>query len=311
MGHAAQAQPVFDIPQGTTSVSLSEELEYFVDETGQWQPDSGEPAPSSWLSLRDRPGKSNFGLLPHPVWFRVVLRSPTSMERVWVVSTPPLLWLTWVQQRPGRPIERNEAGLGNLHVQPVPLQRMPTVRVALQANEPVTVHMRVQSLALRVPVHLWEPAQWQERERRSNAWLGAYFGLLMGLLAYNGFLALRLKDQAYGYYLGFGLSLSAYQLGSTGFGYSLFWPSHALEMHSVLSLAIPAGCIFSMLFTDSFLRMSRVSQGMHRVLMSVVVMWCIAALLQFWLPPATVMNWISMPLALLTLPLIMVAGVMG
>ncbi len=94
MGHLAHAQPVFDIPQNTTSVSLSEELEYLVDETGQWQPDSGAPAPGEWQKLGDRKGKGNFGFLRHPVWFRVVLRSPTGSEWVWVVSTPQLEWVT-------------------------------------------------------------------------------------------------------------------------------------------------------------------------------------------------------------------------
>ncbi|MDZ4283652.1 MAG: sensor histidine kinase [Hydrogenophaga sp.] len=312
MGHAAHAQPVFDIPQGTTSVSLSEELEYFVDETGQWQPDSGEPAPGKWLRLRDRAGKGNFGFLKHPVWFRVVLRSPTMSEWVWVVSTPQLEWVTWVQQRSGKPHERSEAGLGPLQEQRVPLQRLPTAGLMMAANESVLVHMRVQSSGLmQVPVDLWEPSVWQERERRSHALLGAYFGLLGALLAYNGFLALRLRDQAYGYYLGFGLSMGVFQLSSTGFGPSFLWAQHALSTYLFLGIATTVFGIFSMLFTDSFLRMSRVSRRMSLVLRWTAVGWVVVLLTHLWLPAHTVMSWLSLPFGLLTITLIMVAGVTG
>lgn len=312
MGHVAHAQPVFDIPQNNTSVPLSQELEYFIDESGQWQPESGAPAPGEWLKLRDRASKSNFGLLKHPVWFRVVLRSSSPSERVWVVSMPPLQWVTWVQQRAGKPPERSEAGLGTLHELRIPLQRVPAVKLSLEADEPVTVHMRVRSSGLvQVPVHLWETAEWQEQERRSHALLGAYFGLLVGLLAYNGFLALRLRNQAYGYYVGFGMAMGALQLGGTGLGPSLLWTSHAMWMFSALHLATPALGIFSLLFTDSFLRIRRTRPRLHRTLKAIVITWVLAILLHIWLPAPTVMNWISLPLAFLSLSLIMVAGVGG
>ena len=312
LGHAAQAQPVFDIPQNTTSVPLSHELEYFIDETGEWQPDSGEPAPGTWRKLRDRAGKGNFGFLKHPVWFRVVLRSPDASEWVWVVSTPQLEWVTWVLQRAGRPSERSDGGLGSLqHMQP-PLQRLPEVTLSLAANEPVMVHMRVQSSGLmQVPTELWAPSVWRERERRSHALLGAYFGLLGALLAYNGFLALRLKDQAYGYYLGVGLSMGMFQLSSTGFGPSLLWTSQALWSYPILSMASTVFCFSAMQFTDSFLRVSRFSPRLSRVLRGTALAWVVVLLLHLGLPAHTVMGWVSLPLALWTVTLIMMAGVRG
>lgn len=312
VGQAVHAQPVFDIPHNTASVSLSQELEYFVDESGQWQPDSGDPAPGGWHKLGDRAGKGNFGFLKHPVWFRVVLRSPTASEWVWTVSTPQLEWLTWVQQRAGRSPERSEAGLGPLQEGRVPKQRLPLVQLSLEADEPVTVHMRVQSSGLmQVPVDLWGPSAWQESERRSHALLGAYFGLLVALLAYNGFLAIRLRDQAYGFYICFGLGLGAFQLTSTGFGPSFLWSSQALSTNTILGVTVTVFGAFTMLFTDSFLRLSRNSPRLHRLLQVTALVWCLVLLLHLWLPASTVMNWVSLPLALLTSTLIMIAGVKG
>lgn len=312
MGHLAHAQPVFDIPQNTTSVSLSEELEYLVDETGQWQPDSGAPAPGEWQKLGDRAGKGNFGYRVHPVWFRVVLRSSTTREWVWTVSTPALDWVTWVQQRSGGAPERSEAGLGRLHDRPATTSRLPAVKLALSANEPVLVHMRVQSSGLMsVPVDLWEPVAWQERQRIVHVLLGAYFGLVAGLLAYNGFLALRLRDLAYGYYLCFGLGLSLFQLASTGFGPGFLWSSHALWTNTIQGMTVTVFGAFTMLFTNSFLRLSRNSPRLHSVLTVMAMAWAIALLLHIWLPSQTVKAWITVPLALTTCMLVMVAGVRG
>lgn len=311
-GFSAHAQPVFDVPQDAPTVALSTELEYLVDGSGTWQPDSGEPAPGEWRKLRDRNGKANFGYVGHPVWFRVVLRSSTDKEWVWVVSTPPLEWVTLVQQRPGKAAERSEAGLGAAQAQRAPPQRLPAFKLALPAGEPVTVHMRVQSSGLmQVPLDLWQPALWQERERRMHALLGAYFGLLVALLAYNGFLALRLRDQAYGYYIGFGLSLGAFQCGSTGFGPSLVWAFNPLWTYPILNLSLTLMGGFALLFTDSFLRMPRVNPRLSVMLRVTTATWAVALLLHAWLPAQTVMTWMSIPLALLSLVLIMTGGVKG
>ena len=312
MGCAAHAQPVFDIPQNTTSASLSQALEYFVDESGQWQPDSGAPAPGEWQKLGDRKGEGNFGYRVHPVWFRVVLCSSTASEWVWAVSTPTLDRVTWVQQRPGREPERREVGLGQLQDRLVAVSRLPTVNLTLAANEPVLVYMRVQSSGLMsVPVDLWEPLAWQERQRRVHVLLGAYFGLVAGLLAYNGFLALRLRDPAYGFYLCFGLGLSVFQLASTGFGPGFLWGSHALWTNTIQGMSVTVFGAFTMLFTDSFLRLSRNSSTLHRLFTAMTIAWAIALLLHIWLPSQTIKAWISAPLAVLTCTLVMVAGVRG
>ena len=242
----------------------------------------------------------------------MVLRSPAASEWVWVVSTPQLEWVTWVQQRASGTRERSEAGLGPLQEQRVPPQRVPAVRLSLEANESVMVYMQVKSAGLmQVPVTLWKPSVWQEAERHSHALLGAYFGLVIGLLAYNGFLALRLRDQAYGYYLGFGLSMAMFVLGITGFGPSFLWSSHALSTNTMLGVMVTVFSTFTMLFTDSFLRLRRYSPRQHRVMRSTALVWCGVLLLHLWLPAPTVMNWFSLPLALWTCTLIMVAGIKG
>ncbi|WP_332744544.1 sensor histidine kinase [Hydrogenophaga sp.] len=312
MGLAVHAQPIFDIPQNIASVALSQELEYFIDVSGRWRPETGEPAPGGWQKLRDRAGQSNFGFLSHPVWLRVTLRSPITLERIWIIDTPQLDWVEWVQTRADRPPRQTIAGLGTLREGHASRDRVPSLPLTLDANQPVTVHLRVQGAGLmQVPVDLWEPAAWHERERRTLALLGSYFGLLVGLLAYNGFLALRLRDLAYSLYVGFGIGLGVFQLGSTGLGPHFVWTDMALNTHVFMSTMTDVYGAFALLFTDSFLHLGRRSPRLSWLLRGTAAVWGLLLLAQAWVPTPTIMNGPTLPLALWTVLLIMIAGVRG
>ena len=313
-GLAVQAQPVFELPLQAASVPLTDELEYAIDATGRWRPESGETPPGGWRPLRERRlNQGNFGFVPHPIWFRLTLRSAGAVERVWVVNTPQLEWVEWVLMREGRPPERTEAGLGQTQAgRPDNPQRMPALTLRLAGNEALGVYMRVQTLGLmQVPVELWEPKAWQRHERLAYVLLGGYFGLLVGLLAYNGFLALRLRDPAYAYYIGFGVGLGVFQLSSTGFGPVFLWPGHALSTYTVLGAMTALFGAMSMLFTNSFLRLASVSPRLSRLLRATSIAWAGVLLAHAWLPAYAVMGDLSLPLALWTVVMVMFAGVKG
>lgn len=310
----AQAQPVFEVPVHDAWVPLTGQLEYFIDTTGRWRPGSGAVVPGGWRPLSERGlNQGNFGFVPHPIWFRVTLRAPTAIERIWVVGTPQLEWVEWVLVREGRAPESAEAGLGPTQArQGDNAERLPAVTLQLAANEALSVHMRVQTMGLmQVPVELWEPMAWRRHDRRSTMLLGGYFGLLVGLLAYNGFLALRLRDPAYGFYIAFGIGLGVFQLSSTGFGPSFLWPQHALWTYTILSLMTALFGAMSMLFTDSFLRLASISRRLSWCLRATSIAWLGALLAHLWLPASWVMSWLNLPLALWTVTMVMVAGVKG
>jgi len=311
---ATEAQPVFEVPAQAASTPLTDELEYFIDETGRWRPESGETPPSDWQPLRERRlNQGNFGFVPHPIWFRLTLRSAHPMERVWAVGTPQLEWVEWALVREGRNLERSDAGLGPTQTQRLNAPpRVPAIALSLGANEPLTVFMRVQTLGLmQVPVDLWEPSAWREYERRAHALLGAFFGLLVGLLAYNGFLALRLRDPAYAHYIVFGIGLCVFQLGSTGFGPAFLWPAHALATYTVLSLMSTVMGAAGLLFTDSFLRVWRFSPRLSRVLRISAFAWFLVTLGHLWMPAHWMTSWFVLPLGLWTVVAIMTAGTRG
>lgn len=308
----AQAQAVLEVPGAAQSVSLDAHLEYFIDTTERWRPESGEPAPGPWLALRERPKGSNFGFTPHPIWFRVALRSAQTQARVWVVSMAQLDRVEWVANTPGRSPQGALAGLGPIQAARVAPHRLPEFTLALQAGQTTVVHLRIQTSGLaRVPMALWEPQAWHEEERLSLLVLGAFFGLIGGLLAYNGFLWLRLRDGAYGHYLGFGLALGTYQLCSSGVGPNLLWTEHALTSYTTMSLSAPLMGVTSALFAVSFLRVQRFSGTLLWLLRGFAAFWLLVLLAHLWLPVPWLVEHVLFPLGPLFALLLLVSGALG
>ena len=310
----ALAQPVFEVPADVARVALTDHVEYLIDTTGRWRPESGEQPPNGWRPLSERHlNQGNFGFVSHPIWFRVTLRSAIAGERIWVVGTPLLDWVEWVLTAPGRGPEGAAAGLGPTQARQSNARlRVPTVTLPLRANEPLTVHMRVQTAGLtQVPMELWQPSAWDSHQRLVYMLLGNYFGLLAGLLAYNGFLALRLRDPAYGYYICFGLGLGVFQLCSTGVGPAFLWPDFALWTNRLLAMSGTVMALVGALFTSSFLHVQRFSPRLSWLLRATLLPWPLVLLSLFWLPVEHVTHWALMPLGVLTILLIMLSGVQG
>lgn len=305
---AAQAQPVFEVPPQAASVALTDELEYLVDQTGRWRPASGEAPPGEWQVLRTRPGKARFGFSEHAVWYRISLRAKAPLERLWVVPGPQLEWVEWVIEQPGQAPRRVEAGLGPMQTGRSETQREPQVRLHIGPAQPLTVYMRAQTRGpLLLPVELWEPGSWQARERRVLMWQGLYFGLFGGLLLYNGFIALRLREAAYGYYAGFGAAMCVYQLSSTLFGPNLLWPDWALWTHGLMRLSVSVFGFAGLMFTDRFLSVRSFAPRLSRLL-RLTALVCLLTIPGHRLLPELWMALVSAPLGLWSASLLMVAG---
>ncbi len=295
---ALQAQPVFEVPTNRDRVALSEHVEYFIDTSGGWRPESGEAPPQAWQALRHRAKGDTFGFTPHPVWYRVTLWAPETVQRLWVVTGIQLESIEWVVGAPDREPLRVEAGLSAIQAGRVAPQRQPRLALTLEARTPVVVHMRAQSRGpLMLPVDLWAPEAWDAHERRALMWQGIYFGLLAGLLLYNGFIALRLREAAYGYYVCLGTAMCVYQLSSTLFGPNLFWPGRAMWTLDLLRMSVGVFGFAAMMFTDSFLRVARFSPRLSRLLRGTALL-CVVSVVGHLVLPHRWMAIFTAPLAL-------------
>jgi len=120
--------------------------------------------------------------------------------------------------------------------------------------------VRVQSQSvLTVPLALWRPEAFAERDRDVQLLLGLFYGLALALVLYNLMLFVAVQDRMYLYYVLYAAAFGVFLLGYDGLAFQYLWPrnvwaaNHAVAMSLALTLALGA------LFAHAFLDMRRIA----------------------------------------------------
>lgn len=307
-----EAAPALQVDGGQQRLQATDLLEYRF--APALENASVPPAEGEWHLLSERRGAGNFAGVSTTLWFRLTLTTDDKGGGDWTLTlpSPHLAGVLMVLETPGAPPQVAYGGL-QAQVQGVATPgRHPTFPIVLEARQTHTVYLRVRSESLlQMKLELWRSSAWRDRELREYSLLAAYFGLMAGLLAYNGFLAVRLRDTAYASYLGFGLSLVVFQLGNTGIGPHLLWPGHALLTIPLLSLSSSVFCAMALVFTLRFLRLSETAPRLALALRLGAAAWIPVIASHVWLTPLEVSNLLIVPMGLLTAFLIQIAAALG
>lgn len=119
---------------------------------------------------------------------------------------------------------------------------------------------------LSVPVNLWQPDALWAHDQHSYTFLSAYYGLLGGLMFYNLFLFLSLRDRLYLIYVGFVALLALGQAGLAGLTGQFVWPHNALLTHLSPTGGVALAGVFGAMFVQRFLGPTPRRLRMHWVM---------------------------------------------
>jgi diguanylate cyclase (GGDEF)-like protein len=121
-------------------------------------------------------------------------------------------------------------------------------------------YLRVQSQSvLTVPLALWRPEAFAERDRDVQLLLGLFYGLALALVLYNLMLFVAVQDRLYLYYVLYAAAFGVFLMGYDGLAFQYLWPgnvwaaNHAVAMTLALTLGLGA------LFAHAFLDMRRIA----------------------------------------------------
>lgn len=124
----------------------------------------------------------------------------------------------------------------------------------LQPGQTYQLLLRVASNGtLTVPLTLWEPGALWEYDQRSYALFSLYYGLLAGLLVYNLFLYISLRDRLYLIYVAFVGLLAVGQAGLAGLSHQFIWPTQPFWANLSPTGGVSAAGLFGALFVQRFL----------------------------------------------------------
>ena len=143
-----------------------------------------------------------------------------------------------------------------------------------------TVYLRLQSEgSIQAPLTLWSGTAYLEQQPLRLYVLGAIYGVLLGMLIYNLFIYLSVRDTSYLYYIFYIASFGMYQLSVNGAAVEYFWPNNPWWANAATPFLIGAAALFGSLFARSFLHTAQHSRWINRLLLALVACGAVVMLL--------------------------------
>ncbi|WP_018925772.1 hybrid sensor histidine kinase/response regulator [Pseudomonas umsongensis] len=134
-----------------------------------------------------------------------------------------------------------------------------------------TVYLRLQSEgSIQAPVTLWSSTAYLEEQPVRLYVLGLIYGVLLGMLVYNLFIFLSVRDTSYLYYIVYIASFGLYQLSVNGAAVEYFWPNNPWWANAATPFFIGCSGLFGSQFARSFLRTATHSRWLDRVLLALI-----------------------------------------
>ncbi|MCJ7956275.1 MAG: ATP-binding protein [Pseudomonas sp.] len=132
-----------------------------------------------------------------------------------------------------------------------------------------TVYLRLQSEgSIQAPLTLWAGTAYLEEQPLRLYVLGAIYGVLLGMLVYNLFIYLSVRDTSYLYYILYIASFGLYQLSVDGVAVEYFWPNNPWWSNAAVPFLIGSAALFGSLFARSFLHTAQHSRWLDRILLA-------------------------------------------
>ncbi|VVQ12714.1 Sensor histidine kinase RcsC [Pseudomonas fluorescens] len=135
-----------------------------------------------------------------------------------------------------------------------------------------TLYLRLQSQgSIQAPVTLWSSTAYLEEQPVRLYVLGLIYGVLLGMLVYNLFIYLSVRDTSYLYYIFYIASFGLYQLSVNGAAVEYFWPDNPWWTNAATPFFIGCAGLFGSQFARSFLQTATHSRWLDRLLLALVL----------------------------------------
>ena len=143
-----------------------------------------------------------------------------------------------------------------------------------------TIYLRLQSEgSIQAPLTLWAGTAYLEQQPLRLSVLGAIYGVLLGMLIYNLFIYLSVRDTSYLYYILYIASFGLYQLSVNGVAVEYFWPNSPWWANAAVPFLIGSAALFGSLFARSFLHTAQHSRWINRLLLALMACGAVVMLL--------------------------------
>lgn len=132
------------------------------------------------------------------------------------------------------------------------------VPVTLEAQEDVTVYIRVQSSSsIQVPITLWEEEHFYNHDQTQTLIHGIYYGIMFVMVIYNLFVYLAVGERSYLYYVLFVTCTPLFLASMNGFAFQYIWPNQTQWNDQAIIIMLSGVVLFGAMFTYQFLNVKQ------------------------------------------------------
>ncbi|UVJ43437.1 response regulator [Pseudomonas sp. LS1212] len=275
-----------DFDDTTRSLPLGRVMQVFEDREGNA---TIEQVSSAALGDQFRPHLGdvlNAGYSTSAFWLRIDLRYDTT------ASSAPRNWLLELAYPPLDSLELYLAdAAGAYQLVRSTGDALPFVSRQIKQNNYLfgvpfnpgqsrTVYLRLKSQgSVQAPLTLWSSHAYMEEQPARIYVLGLIYGVLLGMLVYNLFIYLSVRDTSYLYYILYIASFGLYQVSVNGAGVEFFWPNNPWWANAATPFFIGAAGFFGCQFARSFLQTAVHSRVLDRLLLALMACGAIVVLM--------------------------------
>jgi signal transduction histidine kinase len=270
----------------TTQLVLGQEMDVFEDVRGDATiNDITSPALQASFRRHDKP-VLNAGYSHSVFWLRVDLAyRPQALigQQPWLLELayPPLdhLDLYLPDGRGGFTLAQRTGDALPFASRQIK-QNNYLFEINLQPYQPQRVYLRLQSQgSIQAPLNLWSPKAYMEQMPGRIYLLGIIYGVLLGMLIYNLFIFLSVRDPSYLYYILYIASFGLYQVSVNGAGIEYFWPDNPWWANASTPFLVGSAALFGCQFARSFLHTAEHSPWVDRTLLAIMAVGALVMVL--------------------------------
>ncbi len=138
----------------------------------------------------------------------------------------------------------------------------------LQPEQPLRLYLRIEATgSLQAPLTLWSERAFLNAGQGRLYALGIIYGVLLGMLLYNLFIFLSVRDSTYLFYILYIAAFGLYQVSANGVGAQFLWSDSPALGNAAPPVLIGATALFAGQFVRSFLQVARFSRWLDGALL--------------------------------------------
>ncbi|RMT78141.1 Sensor histidine kinase [Pseudomonas viridiflava] len=138
-------------------------------------------------------------------------------------------------------------------------------------GQPRTVYLRLKSEgSVQGPLNLWSTHAYIEAQPARIYVFGLIYGVLLGMLVYNLFIFVSVRDPDYLYYILYVASFGLYQMSINGVAIEYLWPDNPWWANASTPFLMATATLFACQFSRSFLVTRRLAPWLDKLLLAMV-----------------------------------------